>query len=130
LGVDLAIDDFGTGQSSMAQLKRLPVSTLKIDQSFVAGLGVDSNDRAIVDSIIRLAHAFGLEIVAEGVETQGQARQLLKLGCFRAQGYLFARPLDAQRAESILAREATLRAKARVDLRDWATAEAEAVAHR
>jgi diguanylate cyclase (GGDEF)-like protein len=124
LGVELAIDDFGTGQSSMAQLKRLPVCTLKIDRSFVAGLGVDSDDRAIVDSIIRLAHAFGLEIVAEGVETQGQARQLLKLGCHRAQGYLFAKPLDAEHAESILAREATLRARARIELCDWAVAEA------
>jgi len=126
LGVELAIDDFGTGQSSMAQLKRLPVRTLKIDQSFVAGLGIDSNDRAIVDSIIRLAQAFGLEIVAEGVETQAQAQLLLKLGCHRAQGFLFAEPLDAHDSAAVLVREASLRAKARIDLREWAVSASDA----
>jgi EAL domain-containing protein (putative c-di-GMP-specific phosphodiesterase class I) len=95
LGVSLAIDDFGTGFSSMAQLKRLPVDTLKVDQSFVSGLGIDPGDRAIVDSIVRLAESFGLELVAEGVETVELVNELLSLGCYRAQGFLLCRPKPA-----------------------------------
>ena len=99
LGIDLAIDDFGTGQSSMVQLKRLPVTTLKIDQSFVAGIATDPNDRAIVDSIARLAEAFGLALVAEGVEFRDQAECLLALGCHRAQGFFFSRPIPPHEFE-------------------------------
>jgi diguanylate cyclase (GGDEF)-like protein len=104
LGVSLAIDDFGTGFSSMAQLKRLPVDTLKIDQSFVAGLAVDGGDRAIVDATIRLAKSFGLDVVAEGIETLDIVQQLLTLGCFRAQGYLLCRPQAPQDLEAVLQR--------------------------
>jgi diguanylate cyclase (GGDEF)-like protein len=92
LGVSLAIDDFGTGYSSMSQLKQLPVDVLKIDQTFVGGLGVDGRDRAIVDATVRLAHAFGLEVVAEGVETAELVHELVSLGCHRAQGYHLSRP--------------------------------------
>ena len=92
LGVHLAMDDFGTGFSSMSQLKTLPVDTLKIDQTFVAGLGSDRGDRAIVDATVRLATSFGLEVVAEGVETVELVHELLALGCHRAQGYLLSRP--------------------------------------
>jgi EAL domain-containing protein (putative c-di-GMP-specific phosphodiesterase class I) len=95
LGVSLAIDDFGTGYSSMSQLKSLPVDVLKIDQSFVAGLGHDRDDNAIVDSTVRLAASFGLEVIGEGVETPEMARELLRLGCTRAQGYLLCRPKSA-----------------------------------
>jgi diguanylate cyclase (GGDEF)-like protein len=95
LGVSLAIDDFGTGYSSMSQLKRLPVNLLKIDQTFVGGLGVDGHDRAIVDATVRLAQAFGLEVVAEGVETPELVHELLALGCYRAQGYHLSRPQSA-----------------------------------
>ena len=95
LGVSLAIDDFGTGYSSMSQLKRLPVNLLKIDQTFVGGLGVDGHDRAIVDATVRLAQAFGLEVVAEGVESAELVHELLALGCYRAQGYHLSRPKSA-----------------------------------
>jgi diguanylate cyclase (GGDEF)-like protein len=104
LGVSLAIDDFGTGHSSMSQLKRLPVDCLKVDQSFVAGLGVGGDDRAIVDATIRLARSFGLDVVAEGVETVEVVHQLLSLGCHRAQGYLLSRPKPAPELAPVLLR--------------------------
>jgi hypothetical protein len=95
LGVRLAIDDFGTGYSSLSSLKRFPVDTLKIDQTFVDGLGQDERDTAIVRSIIDLANALKLNITAEGIETAAQEAQLLALGCNQGQGYLLARPLPA-----------------------------------
>jgi diguanylate cyclase (GGDEF)-like protein len=108
LGVDLAIDDFGSGHSSMIQLKRLPVTALKIDQGFVAGIATDANDRAIVDSIARLADAFGLALVAEGVEFRDQADCLLTLGCHRAQGFFFSRPVPPGEIETIIERDRPL----------------------
>ncbi|MEM8704873.1 MAG: EAL domain-containing protein [Actinomycetota bacterium] len=92
LGVVLAVDDFGTGFSSLAYLKRFPVDALKIDRAFVMGLGEDDEDLAFVGSIISLAEALDLEVVAEGVETPEQAKILTGLGCHRAQGYLYAKP--------------------------------------
>ncbi|MGS0688042.1 putative bifunctional diguanylate cyclase/phosphodiesterase [Nakamurella sp. GG22] len=105
IGVKVAIDDFGTGYSSLAQLKALPVDTLKIDQGFVRELGVSADDLAIVTSIVGLARSFGLQLVAEGVETTLSAATLLDLGCTRAQGFLFAKPLTAQDAEWALEHE-------------------------
>jgi diguanylate cyclase (GGDEF)-like protein len=105
IGVKVAIDDFGTGYSSLAQLKALPVDTLKIDRGFVRDLGVSADDLAIVSSIVGLAQSFGLQLVAEGVETSLAAKTLLELGCTRAQGFLFAKPLTAQDAEWALDRE-------------------------
>jgi diguanylate cyclase (GGDEF)-like protein len=102
LGVTFAIDDFGTGYSSMSQLKRLPVDVLKIDQSFVAGLGTNRDDRAIVEMTVRLAESFGLDVVAEGVETVELVHELLGLGCDRAQGYLLCRPKPAADLVTIL----------------------------
>jgi diguanylate cyclase (GGDEF)-like protein len=102
LGVHLAIDDFGTGFSSMAQLKRLPVDTLKVDRSFVTGLGTDRSDRAIVESIVRLAEAFDLDTVAEGVETVDHIEQLLELGCYRSQGFLLCKPVPATVMEPLI----------------------------
>lgn len=92
LGLNLAIDDFGTGYSSLSYLKHFPVDTIKIDRSFVAGLGHDPDDPIIVGAIIRLADRLGVETVAEGVETAEQAEELLRLGCNYAQGYFFRRP--------------------------------------
>jgi diguanylate cyclase (GGDEF)-like protein/PAS domain S-box-containing protein len=102
LGVRLAIDDFGTGYSSLSYLKRLPVDTVKIDSSFVEGLGRRADDRAIVSAMIKMAHALGLSVVAEGVETQAQAEELRALGCDVGQGFLWAQPLPADGLEALL----------------------------
>ncbi|MCW5658535.1 MAG: EAL domain-containing protein [Burkholderiaceae bacterium] len=90
-GVQLSIDDFGTGHSSLAYLRSLPATQLKIDRSFVQDIGGESG--AIVDAVVRLAHALGLRVVAEGVETEDQRDRLLALGCDELQGFLFARPM-------------------------------------
>jgi len=92
LGVELAVDDFGTGYSSLAYLKRFPVNVLKIDRSFIDGLGEDPDDTAIVSAIISLAEALKLQVTAEGVETERQLEELRRLGCRRVQGYLLAMP--------------------------------------
>lgn len=97
LGVGLAVDDFGTGYSSLTYLKRFPVDELKIDRSFISGLGSEAGDAAIVASCIDLAHAVGIRAVAEGVETPDQVKALKIMGCDLAQGYHFARPLPAAR---------------------------------
>jgi EAL domain-containing protein (putative c-di-GMP-specific phosphodiesterase class I) len=92
LGVHLAIDDFGIGYSSLAYLKRFPVDTLKIDRSFVEGLGTDPIDLPIVQAVLSLGRTLGLDVVAEGVETPLQEQTLKALGCDRVQGFLYARP--------------------------------------
>jgi diguanylate cyclase (GGDEF)-like protein/PAS domain S-box-containing protein len=92
LGVSLSIDDFGTGYSSLGYLRRLPVDSLKVDRSFVSGLGRDAEDSAVVAAAVSLGHALGLTVVAEGVEDQAQLDALVALGCDAAQGFLFARP--------------------------------------
>ncbi len=94
-GVYLSIDDFGTGYSSLSYLRQLPAKQLKIDRGFVKDLEASRDARAIVDAIVRLAHALGLRVVAEGVETQGQRDILLELDCDELQGYLFAHPMPA-----------------------------------
>jgi diguanylate cyclase (GGDEF)-like protein/PAS domain S-box-containing protein len=94
LGVTIAVDDFGTGYSSLLYLRRFPVDVLKIDRSFVAGLGSVSEDSAIVSGVVSLAHALGLRSVAEGVEEPSQAVQLGMLGCDQAQGFYWSKPLE------------------------------------
>jgi two-component system CheB/CheR fusion protein len=93
LGVRLAIDDFGTGYSSLNYLRRFPIQVLKIDKSFVQSIDENEDDRAICLSIISLAKALNLETIAEGVETESHAQMLKTLGCFKAQGYHYARPM-------------------------------------
>jgi diguanylate cyclase (GGDEF)-like protein len=103
-GVQVAIDDFGTGYSVLSHLKSLPVDTLKIDRGFVRDLGANPGDLAIVRAIIALAEAFGLQLVAEGVETETAALTLLRHGCYRAQGFLLSRPVAGDAMEALLAR--------------------------
>ncbi len=95
LGLHLSVDDFGTGYSSLTYLKRFPVEAIKIDRSFVAGLGLEAEDTTIVEAVVRLGQALGLHVVAEGIESPLQLSRLRDLGCDRGQGYLFGRPRPA-----------------------------------
>ncbi|NUZ08350.1 EAL domain-containing protein [Schlegelella sp. ID0723] len=94
-GVFLSIDDFGTGYSSLSYLRQLPARQLKIDRSFIQDLETSGDARAVVDAVIRLSHALGLRVVAEGVETAGQSEILIDLACDELQGYFFAKPMSA-----------------------------------
>lgn len=96
LGVGLVVDDFGTGYSSLLYLKHFPITMMKIDRAFISGLERGSTDHAIVKAVITLARAMGVELVAEGIETERQRELLLQEGCRYAQGYLYARPMTEQ----------------------------------
>ena len=96
LGAHLSIDDFGTGYSSLSYLRRLPAQELKIDMSFVRDIESGNDARAIVDAVVKLAHALGLKVVAEGVENTRQQQILVELGCDELQGFLFAKPMTAR----------------------------------
>jgi diguanylate cyclase (GGDEF)-like protein/PAS domain S-box-containing protein len=102
-GLRLMLDDFGTGYSSLGYLKRFPLDVVKVDRSFIAGLGHDEEDSAIVAAVISMAHTLGLTVVAEGVERGEQIDQLRRLGCDRVQGRLLARPLPAPELEALMA---------------------------
>ena len=114
LGARLAIDDFGTGHSSLAYLKQFPVQAVKVDRSFVQGIAADPVDLAIVRAIVDLANALGIASVAEGVETQEQARMLRAAGCQVGQGFYFSRPLTAAEFEDLLTRHCTPEAAIRL----------------
>ena len=104
LGVGIAIDDFGTGYSGLAYLKRLPIDTVKIDQSFVRDLTIDPDDAAIVTAIVAMSKSLDVDVVAEGIETDEQLAELTRLGCRRGQGYLLARPMPADAVVRFLTR--------------------------
>jgi diguanylate cyclase len=108
MGVALAIDDFGTGYSSLSWLKHFPISTLKLDKSFVQGLGVDPADRAIAQSVLTMADCLDVTVTAEGIETAEQAEELISLGCISGQGYYYARPQPADVIERLLAESVLL----------------------
>jgi EAL domain-containing protein (putative c-di-GMP-specific phosphodiesterase class I) len=104
MGVRILIDDFGTGYSSLGYLKRFPLDSLKIDRSFVEGLGAQQESTAIVNAIVAMAGALSIDVVAEGVETQIQLSELQRLGCAFAQGYYFSAPLTSAEIAGLLGR--------------------------
>ena len=105
LNLKISIDDFGTGYSSLSYLHRFPIDTLKVDRSFVMNIDDLGEDHAIVETIITLGHHLGMDVIAEGIETAGQAQKLTALSCEYGQGYFFAKPLPAEQAEALLQKE-------------------------
>jgi EAL domain-containing protein (putative c-di-GMP-specific phosphodiesterase class I) len=105
IGVRLALDDFGTGYSSLSYLQRFPIDIVKIDKSFIDGMVTETGDGNLVEAIVNLSQALGLETTAEGVETSDQHLRLLEMGCLLGQGFLFARPMEASALDAHLGRD-------------------------
>ena len=103
IGVKLALDDFGTGHANLNYLLKYPFDTLKIDKEFVTGIEPDTRSTKIVEGIISLAHNFGIEVLAEGVETQSQLDRLMQIGCDKIQGFFISPPVLAEEIPSLLA---------------------------
>jgi EAL domain-containing protein (putative c-di-GMP-specific phosphodiesterase class I) len=103
-GVQVSIDDFGTGYSSLAYLKKFDIDYLKIDQTFVSNLENDTDDLALCEAIIVMAHKLGLKVIAEGVETEHQRDILARAGCDYAQGFLYSKPVPSDEFEAMLTR--------------------------
>lgn len=103
-GIELSLDDFGTGYSSLSYIQRFPVSTLKIDQSFIKRIGGDQNGE-IVRAVVTLARNLGMEVVAEGIETELQLDQLRALNCEQGQGFYFSNPVDVESATALIERD-------------------------
>ena len=103
IGVKLALDDFGTGHANLNYLLKYPFDTLKIDKEFVTAIEPDTRSTKIVEGIISLAHNFGIEVLAEGVETQSQLDRLMQIGCDKIQGFFISPPVQAQEIPSLLA---------------------------
>jgi EAL domain-containing protein (putative c-di-GMP-specific phosphodiesterase class I) len=101
-GIEVSLDDFGTGYSSLAYLKKFDIDYIKIDQAFVRNLTSDSDDMALCEAIIVMAHKLDLKVVAEGIETLRQHELLANSGCNYAQGYLFSKPISASQFEDLL----------------------------
>ncbi|MGZ3241709.1 MAG: EAL domain-containing protein, partial [Burkholderiaceae bacterium] len=104
-GMQISLDDFGTGYSSLSYLKKFDIDYLKIDRSFVQNLTHESNDMALIEAIIVMAHKLGIKVIAEGVETAEQRKLLLAAGCDYAQGYLYSRPIPADEFEELFLRQ-------------------------
>jgi EAL domain-containing protein (putative c-di-GMP-specific phosphodiesterase class I) len=115
-GQSLSIDDFGTGYSSLAYLKLFPVSTLKIDRAFVKDIEHDPEDASICDITALLAHKLGMDVVAEGVETEAQLKFLHSIGCEKIQGYLISKPLPADQAEYFIRNQPDMTSLGTIDL--------------
>jgi EAL domain-containing protein (putative c-di-GMP-specific phosphodiesterase class I) len=102
LNISLEIDDFGTGYSSLSYLRQLPFDTVKIDRSFVKEIGTSDDTSKIINTSLQLAQSLGMDVVAEGVETQDQLARLTAMGCPSGQGYYFSKPVDAERAQRLI----------------------------
>jgi EAL domain-containing protein (putative c-di-GMP-specific phosphodiesterase class I) len=102
MGYLIALDDFGTGYSSLSYLKDLPIDELKIDRSFIHDISSNNDNKVLVEAICKMAHQLGLEIVAEGIETEEQFECLKEYGCHYFQGYLFAKPMPQQEFEDFI----------------------------
>lgn len=101
-GIQVALDDFGTGYSSLSYLKKFDIDYIKIDQSFVRNLSLNSGELALCEAMVVMAHKLGMTVIAEGVETEAQRDLLIEIGCDYAQGYLFSRPLPMEEFEKFL----------------------------